>query len=170
MLMTMLDDARNALRTGQRSEAARVLSRIIQREPTNGEAWYLLAEAVDDFQQQTYCMGMAARLGYSPAPLLVQPEPAPLVSPYVAASPPAQPVMPQIVIIDSRPREIEFSYRAELLRQSRIAPPLDYPRAGRRPLSSGEILLNVVLSVFGVALVALIGFLFIELVFPLMHR
>ena len=91
--MTMISNARYALRTGQRFEASRLLSRIIQRAPTNGEAWFLLAEAVDDFQQQTYCMGMATRLGYNASqPVIVQPEPAPIIPSYAA---PAQPVMPQ---------------------------------------------------------------------------
>lgn len=79
--MTLIDDARTAVRTGQRATAAQILARVVQREPGNGEAWFLLAEVVDDFQQQTYCMGMAARLGYTPTPLVVH-------------SPPPEPSMP----------------------------------------------------------------------------
>lgn len=108
-IMTTLDDARSALRFGQRHEAARLLARIVQREPTNAEAWYLLAEAVDDFQQQTYCMGMATRLGYRPgSPAYAQPEPAPLLPSFTAPAFP-QPAPPQIMpmmIVESRPRDV----------------------------------------------------------------
>jgi hypothetical protein len=169
MPMTMLDDARNALRAGQRAEASRILSRIIQREPTHGEAWYLLAEAVDDFQQQTYCMGMAVR--YNPLqPVIVQPEPAPVLPAYAAPAQHVQPVhavIPQIVIIDSRSRDEDITFRSAPSRQARIEPRSDYHRPPKRPLSPAEMLLNTALSVLGVAMVVLICFLFVVLVFPL---
>lgn len=108
--MTTLDDARSALRFGERHEAARLLARIVQREPTNAEAWYLLAEAVDDFQQQTYCMGMATRLGYNPkSSTYAQPQPEPLLPSFMAPSfpqPPAPPQIMPVMIVDSRPRDI----------------------------------------------------------------
>lgn len=160
--MTMLDDARYALRTGQRFEASRMLSRILQREPTNGEAWYLLAEAVDDFQQQTYCMGMATRLGYNASqPVIVQPELAPIVPSYAA---PAQPVMPQIVIIDSRPREVDMPLQREHLRQLELERQLHY----QKPAS--ETLLNVMLVMFGFIMLGMLTFLFFEMVLPLLSR
>jgi hypothetical protein len=85
--MTMIDDARAAVRTGQRSTAAQILSRVVQREPGNGEAWFLLAEVVDDFQQQTYCLGMATRLGYTPAPVAVYSSPPEPATPILPAHP-----------------------------------------------------------------------------------
>lgn len=167
--MTLLDDARYALRTGQRSEASRMLSRIIQREPTNGEAWFLLAEAVDDFQQQTYCMGMATRLGYNASqPVIVQPAPAPIIPSYAApAQPyatPVQPVMPQIVIIDPRPREVDVSLQRERLRQLELDRQLQY----QRPAS--EMLLNVILVMLGIVMLGMLTFLFSEMVVPLLAR
>jgi hypothetical protein len=108
--MTTLYDARNALQFGQRHEAARLLARIVQREPTNAEAWYLLAEAVDDFQQQTYCMGMATRLGYRPnTPTYAQPEPAPLLPPFATPAftpPPAPPQIMPVMIVEPRPHPV----------------------------------------------------------------
>lgn len=86
--MTMIDDARAAIRTGQRATAAQLLSRIVQREPGNGEAWFLLAEVVDDFQQQTYCMGMATRLGYTPTPTIVYASPPEPMTPILPTYPP----------------------------------------------------------------------------------
>lgn len=86
--MTMLDDARTALHRGHRKEAAQLLSRILQRDATHGEAWFLLAEAVDDFQQQTYCLGMAARLGFQ------QSAPSTSISPQYIASFAAAPTAP----------------------------------------------------------------------------
>jgi len=167
--MTLLDDARYALRTGQRSEASRMLSRIIQREPTNGEAWFLLAEAVDDFQQQTYCMGMATRLGYNAAqPVIVQPEPAPIIPSYTTTVQPytaqAQPVMPQIVIIDPRPREVDVSLQRERLRQLELDRQLRY----QKPAS--EMLLNVILVMLGIVMLGMLAFLFSEMVVPLVAR
>jgi hypothetical protein len=144
--MTMLDDARSALRIGRRSEASRILSRIIQREPSNGEAWYLLAEAVDDFQQQTYCMGMATRFGYNPQqPTIVQPEPAPLIPP---AS--TQPLLPPVMIVEPRRYHVEpFDVR---------------PRAGesqgimRRSIELISSLLGLVSSLLALIVVSIVLF------------
>jgi hypothetical protein len=148
--MTTLYDARNALQFGQRHEAARLLARIVQREPTNAEAWYLLAEAVDDFQQQTYCMGMATRLGYrSSAPAYAQPESSPLLPPFVTPAFPQPPALPQIMpvmIVESRPRDV-FDL-----------PPERYPPPGilQRTLTLVSSLLALVSSVLALAVVSVL--------------
>lgn len=141
--MTTVYDARNALQLGQRQEAARLLARMVQREPTNAEAWYLLAEAVDDFQQQTYCMGMATRLGYRPSvPAYAQPASAPLLPPFATPAftpPPTPPQIMPVMIVESRPHPV-FDL-----------PPERYP-----PPSSLERTLAFATSVLALAIVCLL--------------
>ncbi len=84
--MNILDEARTALLINERARARDILQRLLQRESQNGEAWYLLAEAADDFQEQTYALGMATRCGYRP-PTTRQPEVQPTIINYYTVPP-----------------------------------------------------------------------------------
>lgn len=102
--MALIDEARSALQRGDRHTAQQMLTSIVKREPTNGEAWYKLAETLDDWQQQTYCYGMATRLGYSPQQIVLQ----------TAPSGPTWPVAPQpptvVVIREVQARETDTNH------------------------------------------------------------
>lgn len=68
-----LDAVRAALAAGERTTARASLMQIV-RAPEgrdNGEAWWLLAQTLDDPQQQADCYARASAAGYAPQPASV---------------------------------------------------------------------------------------------------
>lgn len=63
----LLDTARTALEREQPQVARILLEHAVRSEPKNGEAWYLLGQAVDDPQQRLDCTARANAAGFTPA-------------------------------------------------------------------------------------------------------
>ena len=82
--MTILDQARMALRQGDKQTAKNILANLVRQEPQNAEAWILMAEVVDDPKQKAFCQQRAQALAGDSRPI-----PASIVSPSVTS--PAQP-------------------------------------------------------------------------------
>lgn len=62
----VLADARRALAAGQNSAAANLLKQVVRTQPTSGEAWYLLGQALPEPAQKAECAQRATALGYVP--------------------------------------------------------------------------------------------------------
>ncbi|HYF66111.1 MAG TPA: tetratricopeptide repeat protein, partial [Herpetosiphonaceae bacterium] len=63
---SQLGNVHAALAAGNRAEARRLLERELQYNPSNGEVWYLLGQAVDDPAQRQEYFARAQSLGYVP--------------------------------------------------------------------------------------------------------
>lgn len=91
--------ARTAVASGQRNVARNLLARIVRADQSNGEAWYLLGQVLDDPAQKAECEGRAEAAGYAPkARRIVFPvdeTPAPQPPQTVQLQPPDAPAEPQ---------------------------------------------------------------------------
>ena len=87
---TILDKAQTALDAGDKAAARELLKPIVEAEPGNSRAWYLLADATEDEEQRFFykARGEATRTLAMPAP--VQP-----VAPQVFYTPPPQVIYAQ---------------------------------------------------------------------------
>ena len=64
---TVLSHARIALQHGERAQAKAILIPIVRSAGAeNGEAWWLLAQTLDDPQQQADCYARATATGFNP--------------------------------------------------------------------------------------------------------
>lgn len=113
-----LTAAKAALAAGDKPQARALLMPIARSEPGNGEAWYLLAQMLEDPGQKQDCLNRAVANGYKPesdyAPL-VQQGTAPHV---IRSSQPTPP--PQVVVVPTsakpkRPRLVIALIGAALL-------------------------------------------------------
>jgi hypothetical protein len=62
----LIATGRAALQAGKRTEARQLLTQAVRSDPRNGEAWYLLSQALDDPAQQQDCLARARAAGYVP--------------------------------------------------------------------------------------------------------
>ena len=83
----VLSDARGAIAAGQRRAATSLLKQVVRTMPTNGEAWFLLAEVVTDPVQKAECERRAVALGYVPSSPSTAPPAAPPFSSTTAGMP-----------------------------------------------------------------------------------
>lgn len=52
----VLQQAMTAARAGQKAEAQSLLKQLVNQEPKNARAWYLLSQVVEQPEQQIYCL------------------------------------------------------------------------------------------------------------------
>jgi len=80
------DHVKQLIHEGSRAEAQAELAAMVRADPQDADAWYGLAQVVDDPERKRYCLEKAHQLRPEavPAPAPVQPAPAP---PTAAAKP-----------------------------------------------------------------------------------
>ena len=100
-------EAARLLANGERLVARRLLTAWVQAHPTDGAAWALLGEAVDDPAQRADCLRRAERFGgATPAvPVSVTPPPA-IPVPALLSAPPVVPPRPSPTATPTRSRRI----------------------------------------------------------------
>lgn len=120
--MTEIEKAQEAVQRGDKVAARAVLMPLARSDPTNGEAWYLLAQVLDDPAQKQDCLNRSVANGYRP---LIQ----------VSTSVPTPPPQPS-------------TEKSERLRSSDIHTPSPLPAAKKRssllPLLGGLFILLAV--------------------------
>jgi hypothetical protein len=82
---TVLNKAQAALDAGNKAEARNIIKPIVEAEPSNARAWYLLADATEDEEQRFYykTRGDQARTAMETAPAVPQ------VAPVARMAPPS---------------------------------------------------------------------------------
>jgi hypothetical protein len=80
-----LQAARDAAKVGQRNLARQLLCKIVQADVTNGEAWHLLGQVLDQPDRIAYCERRARAAGFVQSAM---PPPSPV--------PPRLPVLPRL--------------------------------------------------------------------------
>ena len=111
----VLDTAQEALKSGNKAEARRIVQPVVEAEPQNARAWYLLAEATEDADQRFYykTRGDQAHTSAMPPPASA----APLVS-MASVSHRGQPPM---VATAATPVEIAHCEKQIIRLESRMA-------------------------------------------------
>jgi hypothetical protein len=129
----LLVAARTAVASNQRNVARGLLVQIVRADQTNGEAWHLLGQVLDDPAQKDECAQRARAAGYQPEARRIIFPVEPVAEPVVETKPPVAVSIPAVPKATPAPPTDIASLRATVTsmeKTPRRQPPWMYAAIG----------------------------------------